>query len=334
MIEHRTHGATGYAARTTRDDGAWTDLHLAATPTGTDTWTPAVDDPSPRCAAVTPWDDRVARRVLSTVAITPAGALPVGRLALLFNDHVTLYHVAGSATEDLYANGDGDELACVIDGAGALVCPYGRLTVGAGEYVWIPRGMPHAWQFQGDARMLLLACQGELRVPPRWRNALGQLGSHAPYGHRDFRAPVWSWGTQGQPRSVDGRWRVFHRREGDLYETYTTVHPLAAVGWEGAVYPVALPWECAMVRGMAGATLFEHAGFTVESTIVRATAGSGGAGQDTVSLVVDGDGNAPVCWTPGCAPAGLHGAEGALAVVVRTRQPLRLTATGAALALR
>src|SRR5581483_11884146 len=114
MIEHRVAGATGYASRITRDDRTWTDLHLAASPSGDSEWSPVERDPAGQRTVVPALDGRVSRRMLETSRVTPSGPLPLGRIPLVSNEHLTVHHVACRPDETVYANADGDELVCVI----------------------------------------------------------------------------------------------------------------------------------------------------------------------------------------------------------------------------
>jgi len=67
--------------------------------------------------------------------------------------------------------------------------------------------------------------------------------------------------------------------------------------------------------------------------VLQATAARGPSSEDLVSLVVDGAGEAALTWTPASVPSSLQGAEGALALLLRTRRPLELTANGAVVAV-
>ncbi|MBX7070472.1 MAG: hypothetical protein K1X38_13875, partial [Microthrixaceae bacterium] len=61
----------------------------------------------------------------------------------------------------------------------------------------------------------------------------------APYSHRDFRRPTELPGPPGadfQP----GRYPIVVKRGGVYHEIVRDQPPLDVVGWDGAVYPVAL----------------------------------------------------------------------------------------------
>lgn len=158
------------------------------------------------------------------------------RVALLFNDDV----IAGVAFPDrddpvISVNGDGDELVYVHRGGGRVVTPMGHVDFTAGDYVFVPRGVPHRYHPVGEQTWFWMQLTGGLHVPRQWRNDVGQLRMDAPFCHRDFKRPVFTGPADDGVRELvvkqGGRWHGFG------YQT----SPFDVVGWDGTVYPWAFP---------------------------------------------------------------------------------------------
>lgn len=169
----------------------------------------------------------------------PSGSTSAeGRTALLENGDVTIGFVKPEHEDTFYfANGDGDELFFVLDGGGLLRSPFGELAFGRGDYVHVPKGVPHRFlPLQNAAQAWLwLEFKGALGLPAAYRNRVGQLKMDAPYSHRDFRSPEFIG-----PRDDGVRAIVVKRRS--AFHAYNARHsPLDVVGWDGAVYPFVLP---------------------------------------------------------------------------------------------
>jgi hypothetical protein len=266
----------------------------------------------------------------------PCGDDAVGaRLPLLYNASVCVSLVrAKTSRSSVYTDHDGDALVCVIEGGAALETPFGLLRVGAAESVWMPRHAPHRWRVEGPVfGALVLETRGELRVPGGYTNGRGQLGTRAPYGERDLRAPVWTPRTE-RPNGRRETIAASCRRDGRRYDTETDDDALAVVGWDGVVYPVAFGWEVASSRGYARdrATLFEHDACAVTTCVTRDDLAPPPSGDDLVTLAVDGEGEAVVVFEPGCAAPRSVGVAGGVTITLHAREPLRLTPNGAMLA--
>jgi len=127
-----------------------------------------------------------------------------------------------------------DLLLFVRSGEGTLRSPFGDLAFGANDYVCVPKGVLHRFVFRRASDFLRIACH-ELSLPRQFRNELGQLRMDAPYGHRDFRRPVFVGPTDEGIREVvveQREWRDHLR---------SPQSPLDVVGWDGTVYPWAFP---------------------------------------------------------------------------------------------
>ncbi len=180
----------------------------------------------------------LAKRHYKTQDLALRGGPPVdARLPLLFNEDVVLSVLAPDAADPVYlVNGDADELVWVHEGGGVLRSPFGDLEFGAGDYVGVPRGVPHRFlPAPGRQHWLSIECAGGLHLPRQWRNDSGQLRMDAPYGHRDFRAPVFA-GPQD-----DGVREILVKKNGAFHGFRQPGSPCDVVGWDGSVWPFAFP---------------------------------------------------------------------------------------------
>ena len=228
-------------------------------------WQPPHPDPD---------GQRPLRRRLYLSDRIPAGGMLVDRrVPVLFNRDVTVLLARPALTDDVYfANGDGDELWFVQEGAGRVESPCGWLDVKTGDYVWIPKAMVHRWHVLEPMR--LLAFEGSLvAIPPSYRNPVGQLRMDAPYTHRDFVRPRGPIATVDE--AADGPRELLVKRQG-TFTRYVLEHPaMDVVGWDGFVYPFAFPIDrFAPKTGMVHLpptvhATFEGRGFLVCSFVPR-----------------------------------------------------------------
>src|SRR4029077_12405531 len=80
------------------------------------------------------------------------GDVVSGRRWLLINDDVRIGMAAPEhAQEALYVNGSADEGLFFHEGSGTLHSQFGRVTVRRGDYVVIPRGVIHRFDFDDTA---------------------------------------------------------------------------------------------------------------------------------------------------------------------------------------
>jgi homogentisate 1,2-dioxygenase len=158
-----------------------------------------------------------------------------GRQLLLGNDDVRISYVVADAASPLYRNAAGDELVYVEAGAATVETVFGRLAVGAGDYVVLPTSTTHRWvPAAGESlRALVVEARGHVGAPKRYLSAKGQFLEHAPYCERDLRAP-------GEPLVVDADNVdvLVRHRAGSTRYTYAH-HPFDVVGWDGCLYPYA-----------------------------------------------------------------------------------------------
>lgn len=179
------------------------------------------------------------RHFRSWEAEQPGGAPVDARVPLLFNEDVVLSVVRPTASDPVYfVNGDADDLVFVWKGRGLLRSMLGDVPFDAGDYVYVPKGVPHRFVLEDGAEQFWLSIEafGEgVGLPRQWRTETGQLTMDAPYSLRDFREPAFEGPLdEGIRRLVVKRSGAFHGFELDH-------SPLDVVGWDGAVYPFAFP---------------------------------------------------------------------------------------------
>ncbi len=169
----------------------------------------------------------------------PASLLPPvdARVPLLWNDDVVVSTLAPGAPDPTYfANADGDDLYFVSQGSGRLVTPLGDVPFAAEDYVFVPRGLLHRLvPGPGPQRWLSVEALGGLGLPRQFRNDVGQLRMDAPFNHRDFRRPVLAG-----PHDEGIRTLVV-KRGGAFHGFRLPASPLDVVGWDGTVWPFAVP---------------------------------------------------------------------------------------------
>ncbi len=170
-----------------------------------------------------------------------AGDRPVvdARVPLLYNADVVLgvLKLRGRVEDPTYlSNGDGDDLYYVHDGGGTLRSLLGDVRFGAGDYVYVPKGLLHRFVLD-DAPQTWLSIEALGGVGPlrQFRNDVGQLRMDAPYCHRDFQTPEFTG-----PRD-EGIRTVVVKRAGAFHGFAWAESPLDVVGWDGTVDPWAFP---------------------------------------------------------------------------------------------
>lgn len=178
----------------------------------------------------------LAMRHLFSKRLPVGGGVVAGRVPLLFNHDVAISICRPDHAEEFfYRNGQGDELVYVADGGGVLESQFGRLEVGPGDYVVIPRGVLHRWrldQSKGQAHLLVVESASWIRTPERYRSELGQLLEHSPFCERDIRLP------QGlETRDEEGEFPLVVKQGNTLTEFILQYHPFDVEGWDGHYYP-------------------------------------------------------------------------------------------------
>jgi homogentisate 1,2-dioxygenase len=189
-----------------------------------------------------PTDRRpLAKRHYRSQDLHPAPGPPIDvRTPLLFNGDVCLSVLQPTQSDPVYfSNADGDDLYYVHQGRGVLRSVLGDLEFAEGDYVGVPKGLPHRFVLPPDVPQYWLSIEclglGGLNVPRQLRNPSGQLRIDAPYNHRDFRSPVFAGPMD------EGLREVLVKRAGAFHGFVHKDSPLDVVGWDGTVYPWAFP---------------------------------------------------------------------------------------------
>jgi homogentisate 1,2-dioxygenase len=187
------------------------------------------------------------RHLVGSRLDTLSGGDHIGsRRVLLCNSDVAIGICRPSSRAGRYfSNADGDELFFVQSGSGTIDSVFGPLPYRPGDYLLIPRGtvyrvLPDATPAAATPPMwLFIEGRSYLEIPPSFRNPFGQLRMDAPYSHRDFRRPL-TLPTPGSPDFLPGRYPIIVKRSGSYHEIIRDTDPMDIVGWDGAVYPLAL----------------------------------------------------------------------------------------------
>jgi homogentisate 1,2-dioxygenase len=176
-------------------------------------------------------------RHFRTGQLSRLGNAIVDRTPLLFNSDVSMEIVRPvEQTSDFYRNAQGDEIVFVSEGEGVLQSPFGDIRFSAGDYLVIPRGILHRYNFSSDNRLLLIVeSAGYVRTPRRYRNEYGQLTESSPYSERDIRAP-----QNLETHDEEGEFRLVVKKANTLTEVMLAYHPFDVVGWDGFYYPWAI----------------------------------------------------------------------------------------------
>jgi homogentisate 1,2-dioxygenase len=138
-----------------------------------------------------------------------------------------------AAMPALARDGDGDLLLFVHAGAGDLFCDYGRLSLRAGDYCYLPRGV--MWRIAPSQPLAVLsieAVNGHYTLPDR-----GLLGPHALFDPALLQAPAMDAAFRAH-QAQDGPTRVEIKKRGQVSVATYPYNPLDAVGWHGDLAPV------------------------------------------------------------------------------------------------
>jgi homogentisate 1,2-dioxygenase len=176
----------------------------------------------------------MSRRHFRTPSLTAAH----GRAPLLYNADLVIGSFRPERSDETYRiNAGADELLFVLTGSGTVRSLLGDLPFGAGDYVFLPKGLLYRLELdKSEPRQLFyMEFAGGVGIPNRFRNPAGQLRMDAPYCHRDFVRPRF------RPPSDEGLREVWIKRGLERQRFVYEHDPLDAVGWDGCVYPWVFP---------------------------------------------------------------------------------------------
>jgi len=137
----------------------------------------------------------------------------------------------------LWRNADGDELLFLHEGKGALMSELGRLDVGEGDYVVIPRGI--AYQLRVDEPMTMLVIQAtnhRYTLPDK-----GMMGNHAVFDPAVLGTPE----LEGcaATANADGEYEIRVYRGETISRVFYPFDPCDVAGWKGDTTVVRLNWR-------------------------------------------------------------------------------------------
>jgi homogentisate 1,2-dioxygenase len=179
--------------------------------------------------------DAHVHRLANTAPIERGGDPVEGRRLLMWNGDIEVSVCKPAAPMDgFYRNGEGDEVVYVHRGTGVVRTVFGPIAYREKDYVVIPRGTTHRWQPDDgvEQHWMCFHTPGEIETPNRYRNRYGQLLEHAPYSHRDFKAPPLL-----ETHRQRGEFELVVRVRGGHQRYTLDYHPLDVVAWDGYVYP-------------------------------------------------------------------------------------------------
>ncbi len=182
-------------------------------------------------------DKQLKHRCLSGFQIKPEADMLDSRKPVLVNNdcHISLAAPKKSMTDYYFKNADADEVIFIHRGEGTLRTFYGNLEFSYGDYLVIPRGTIYQLDFKDeDNRLFIVESFSPVTTPKRYRNEYGQLLEHSPFCERDIRKP-----SLLETHDEQGEFRVYIKKEQQLYPYDYKNHPFDVVGWDGYVYPYA-----------------------------------------------------------------------------------------------
>jgi homogentisate 1,2-dioxygenase len=151
---------------------------------------------------------------------------------ILENRHCRLRWLRlGGAMDHLARNADGDELMFVHAGAAELFCDFGHLSVGAGDYVVLPRGT--MWRLEPAATLealLIEATNASFLLPDK-----GLVGPHAIFDPAMLDVPAIdaAFLAQQDGAAPPGGYAVRIKRRNAISTARFPWNPLDAIGWHG-----------------------------------------------------------------------------------------------------
>lgn len=138
----------------------------------------------------------------------------------------------------LARNADGDELLFIHAGDADLYCDFGRLTIGEGDYVLIPRGSMWRLEIRSAITMLMIeATNDSFQLPDK-----GMVGPQAIFDQAMLDVPEIDQLFLAQ--QDDGReWRVHIKRCNQISLVTYPHSPLDAIGWHGDLSVCRINWR-------------------------------------------------------------------------------------------
>ena len=173
-----------------------------------------------------------------------------GRRLVLGNDDVRISYVVAEMASPLYSNGLGDEVVYIENGTAVVESIFGRLEVGPGDNVIIPRVTIHRWiptgvETNGPLKAYCVEASGHVAPPDRYLSKYGQFLEGAPLNERVIRAADSPLLAAEHEAGQDTAVYVKHGSASDVRGSVVVYdhHPFDVVGWDGCLYPYAFNYR-------------------------------------------------------------------------------------------
>ncbi|HEY1045547.1 MAG TPA: homogentisate 1,2-dioxygenase [Bacteroidia bacterium] len=157
------------------------------------------------------------------------------RVVQLFNNDLYISSAApqNSMSDYFYKNADADEVVFIHEGSGKLKTIYGNIPFEYGDYLVIPRGVIHQFEFDTpNNRLFIVESFSPIKPPKRYLNSMGQFLEHSPFCERDIKLPV-----DLETHDSVGDFKVVIKKGDELFDYIYATHPFDAIGWDGYHYP-------------------------------------------------------------------------------------------------
>lgn len=180
-------------------------------------------------------DKQLKHRSLKGFEVKPeADYLKSRKIVLTNNDvHIIVAAPQKSMTDYFYKNADADEVIFIHEGSGTMKSMYGNLDFEYGDYIVIPRGTIYQMTFKTENnRLFIVESKSAIVTPNRYRNKFGQLLEHSPFCERDIRKP-----SELETHDEQGRFRLYIKKQDNIYPYDYLNHPFDVIGWDGYVFP-------------------------------------------------------------------------------------------------
>jgi homogentisate 1,2-dioxygenase len=172
------------------------------------------------------------------------------RRLVLANEDVRISYVVADSPSPLYSNGLGDEVVYIESGVADVESVFGRIRVGQGDNVVVPRVTIHRWvpvdvDRNGPLRAYCVEASGHVRPPARYLTSYGQFLEGAPLTERVIRGVDGPLLAPADLAGQDTPVYVKHGSNGDVRGSVVVYdhHPFDVVGWDGCLYPYAFNYR-------------------------------------------------------------------------------------------
>lgn len=173
------------------------------------------------------------RRHIKTPLLKEGKDILACRTTLFLNEDCAVGVAKPTQTANyFFSNGDCDELYFVAEGEGKFQSIFGVFEYKQGDYIFIPKSVPHRFVFKGAQNFLITEGKRGFGIPREFRHPHGQLRMDAPYTHRDFKSP-----TELLNFKKDENYPIVVLRNDSLTSHEYTEWPYRVHGWDGWVYP-------------------------------------------------------------------------------------------------